>query len=660
MKQEIKKIAGRMVPVTTVDTVIIGSGCAGFNAADWLYDYGRRDILLVTEGMNMGTSRNTGSDKQTYYKLSLSGDETDSVMEMARTLFAGGSVNGDTALAEAAGSVRGFMKLANLGVPFPTTRYGSYAGYKTDHDPRRRATSAGPLTSKFMTEALQRVVAEKHIPLWDHWTAIRLLQQEGNVRGVVGIDRTRAMEEGGGLSVICADHVILATGGPAGIYERSVYPESQTGMTGLALEIGAQACNLQEWQYGLASVKFRWNVSGTYQQVLPRYISVDEKGVEREFLLDYFDTPAQALDRVFLKGYQWPFDAAKVDGSSLLDLIIYHETCELGRRVFMDFRREPSGLEDGQFDILSEETYTYLKNSGALLPTPIGRLEKMNRPAIELYAAHGIDLYTQPLEVAVCAQHHNGGIAVDEDWQTSICGLYAAGEAAGTFGVCRPGGSALNSTQVGSMRAAQHIACHPSAGPQDAKGFGRLAEEVIQQLLKGWQESLLAGEQTVQERYRWLRSNMSSRAAHIRRADDLDRLEKEIRYIRENYYSLTKTDRWEDMVQLEKVRDMYLTAEAVVSAMRQSAEKAGSRGSALVLQDGGIAVGDCLPEIAYRPEDLQWRSQTAITAKENSAFLTQWRPVRPIPQENDWFEQVWNEYRQRTAPLYRTLACEMG
>jgi pyruvate/2-oxoglutarate dehydrogenase complex dihydrolipoamide dehydrogenase (E3) component len=52
-------------------TLIIGSGCAGYNAADRLYDLGITDIAIITEGRFMGTSRNTGSDKQTYYKLSL-------------------------------------------------------------------------------------------------------------------------------------------------------------------------------------------------------------------------------------------------------------------------------------------------------------------------------------------------------------------------------------------------------------------------------------------------------------------------------------------------------------------------------------------------------------------------------------------------------------
>ena len=103
----------------TFDTVIVGTGCAGYNCADWLYTLGRRDLAIVTRGRLSGASRNTGSDKQTYYKLSLASGMPDSVRKMARDLCAGGGVNAGVALAEAAGSTRSFMKLVNLGVPFP-------------------------------------------------------------------------------------------------------------------------------------------------------------------------------------------------------------------------------------------------------------------------------------------------------------------------------------------------------------------------------------------------------------------------------------------------------------------------------------------------------------------------------------------------------------
>ena len=123
----------------TYDAVVVGSGAAGFNAACRLKQFGKR-VAIVTEGIKCGTSRNTGSDKQTYYKLGLGGDAPDSVAQMAENLFAGGSVDGDNALCEAALSARCFMNLCEAGVPFPVNRYGEYVGYKTDHDPFARAT----------------------------------------------------------------------------------------------------------------------------------------------------------------------------------------------------------------------------------------------------------------------------------------------------------------------------------------------------------------------------------------------------------------------------------------------------------------------------------------------------------------------------------------
>ena len=138
-----------------VGALVIGSGCAGYAAADALFACGVTDCAVLTKGRLDGTSRNTGSDKQTYYKLSLCSDREDSVYGMAADLFAGGAMHGDTALCEAAGSVKAFMKLNLLGVPFPTNEYGEYIGYQTDHDTKGRATSVGPLTSKVMTEKLE-------------------------------------------------------------------------------------------------------------------------------------------------------------------------------------------------------------------------------------------------------------------------------------------------------------------------------------------------------------------------------------------------------------------------------------------------------------------------------------------------------------------------
>ena len=136
---------------------------------------------------------------------------------------------------------------------------------------------------------------------------------------------------------------------------------------------------------GLASLKPRWNVSGTYMQVLPRFVSTDRNGGdEREFLQEYFQNKGDMLTKVFLKGYQWPFDVRKVmDGSSIIDLLVYQECCIRGRRVFLDYRKNPGGA-DIDFTALDGEAYTYLKQAGACFGTPFERLKHMNLSLIHI------------------------------------------------------------------------------------------------------------------------------------------------------------------------------------------------------------------------------------------------------------------------------------
>lgn len=100
-------------------------------------------------------------------------------------------------------------------------------GYKTDHDPRQRATSCGPLTSKAMTEKLEASVRQKGIPLLDGFQAVRLLVEEGRVAGLVALDKSRLSQEDWGLAVFLCGQVVLATGGPAIAYGRTVYPPAR-------------------------------------------------------------------------------------------------------------------------------------------------------------------------------------------------------------------------------------------------------------------------------------------------------------------------------------------------------------------------------------------------------------------------------------------------
>ena len=629
----------------TSDVVVVGSGAAGYNAAIRILQEGKKQVLLVTEGISCGTSRNTGSDKQTYYKLGLGGDTPDSVRRMAEDLFAGGSVDGDNALCEAALSARCFFHLCELGVPFPVNRYGEYVGYKTDHDPYARATSAGPLTSRFMTEKLEAKASAMGLLVLDGLMAVEILQNEAGVCGLLCLKK----DSGEFCAIQCTD-VILATGGPAGIYADSVYPEGHTGSLGLAVEAGAMLQNLTEWQYGLASVSPRWNVSGTYMQVLPCFVSVDENGEESEFLAEYFADPYEAMSAVFLKGYQWPFDSRKVqEGSSVIDLLVYRECVLKKRSVYLDYRRNPFGIEEIAFEKLSEEAFSYLKKAEALFGTPIERLQKMNQPAIDLYAGKGRDLWEEPLQIALCAQHHNGGVSVDAWWQSSVPGLFAVGECAGTHGVSRPGGSALNAGQVGSLRAAQYCSA-VRREKMSPEAFQILADDRIA-VHEAFAQKVYHSSDNVEEKTAQARRRMSDCGGAIRDEGSMRQLRLQVREEEENLADTLQISGPDRLFLAYQLKDLLKVQQAVLTAMTDFSETAGAtRGSALYTDREGTLRPGLEELFRFCPENrmaFDSRSQVQqVRMNREGKMEVAWRAVRPVPEADDFFENIWRQYRE--------------
>ncbi|MHA6513073.1 FAD-binding protein [Tessaracoccus sp. Z1128] len=688
-------LGAERIPVITTTSLVIGTGSAGYCAAERLAGFGAPDVVMVADKIRAGASRNAGSDKQTYYKLTLSGGEADSVRSMAETLFSGGSMDGDNALAEAALSARCFFHLIEAGVPFPANHSGEFVGYKTDHDPRQRATSVGPFTSKSMVESLESRIRTLGIPVIGNCRLIDLLVEDGEIRGAlflrtdVGATRNQAQEEEpvetnrgevpapeptgtlvqqlaretSRFLVIRATNVVQATGGPAGMYADSVFPHGQWGGAGAALRNGARGHNLTEWQFGMASIKPRWNVSGTYMQVVPRFVSTDAGGGdEREFLADVIADPNQLASLVFLKGYQWPFDIRKArDGSSIIDLLVYRETATRGRRVFLDFRSNPAGELDAA--LLDEQARVYLERAGAADlagTTPIQRLRHMNDPSYRFYLGRnpGVDLETDMLEIAVCAQHNNGGIAVDDWWHSSVIdGLFPVGEAAGAHGVYRPGGAALNSGQVGATRAAQYIAAHRADLP-GSDGFEAVAIRALERatrLLADAVDRFRSGaEDNTGSLITEVTELMSRNAGLVRsRASVLAALEQVTRWL-DGYEGLMVIDESSrrSVNRLFLIHDILTSQYVYLHAMRDYLDHGGrSRGSVLYTDpEGDLPWPDqnlALPEefrFVLDAGALDGVTQEVDWSGEGVPEFT-WRDVRPIPSDDDFFENVWRHFR---------------
>lgn len=646
MKQSSVNVGGRRVTLLCVNTIVVGTGAAGFNAADRLYDYGQTDVAMVTEGLNMGTSRNTGSDKQTYYKLSLSGADGDSVVKMAQTLFEGGAMDGDIALCEAALSAQSFFKLAEVGVPFPQNEVGEYVGYQTDNDPLKRGTSAGPLTSKFMTQRLQARVEKKQIPILDGYRVIQILKADGVCRGVLCLNLNALGHPDHRFLIINAVNTIYATGAPAGMYLQSVFPQSQTGASGIAFEAGVKGKNLTEWQYGIASLDFRWNLSGTYQQVLPRYLSAGTDGTEeREFLQDYFPDDTSLLRAVFLKGYQWPFDAKRLDGygSSCIDMAVYHEMVHKNRVVYLDYTKNPAALKD-DFSNLDSEAYAYLHSSDALLDSPVKRLKKMNPEAYELFQSHGIDFERDYVKVAVCAQHNNGGLCGDVHWESNLPHFFPVGEVNGTHGITRPGGSALNSGQVGGARAAQYIAGWKRGEPDEFE------EEVLKNVLQTVERlegiSVTPGKSTVRQQRAEISGRMSEHAAVLRNACQLEQILVQVKQELTEYWSRTVIDSVWEFAEVYLNYDLLVCQYVYLSAFVDYIEQGGgSRGAYLICSKlGTLPCGFRDERFRSIPDDGRFNGKIQETEWAEGQVRCTWRDVRPIPEPGRWFEQVWRDY----------------
>lgn len=616
-----------IIRILSHHAIVIGSGAAGFNAINRLFDHQVKDIALITEGLKMGTSRNTGSDKQTYYKLSLASTGTDSVQTMAESLYQGGLMDGKHALIEAASSARSFYNLVELGVLFPHNPYGEYVGYKTDHDNTNRASSMGPKTSKAMVEALERKTLKQGITIHDKLQLIDLIIENETIKGVLCLDKTS--HDVVRYTVIYANHVILATGGPADLYQASVYPKSQHGALGIALHRGVKAKNLTEFQYGIASVKFRWNLSGSYQQVLPTYVSYDASMQDRRILLSgVFSCEEALLEAIFKKGYQWPFDVRKLEneGSSLIDLMIMQEK-QQGRRVFLDFLTNPV---ESYESYLTEEVKTYLSNSKAFGERPIDRLQKMNPMAIALFLENGIDLYQEMLEIDVCAQHLNGGLWVDEHYETSVKHLYAIGETAATHGIYRPGGSALNAGQVAGLHVAGYISQFEETNPQKV-AIDSLIENHVNYVYQSTEHAMPLS---------LMQQKMSAHASIIRNVSEMQKIYEEVT----DAIKLSRRQVSESFIDFYRRLDAYYVAEAVLFACLDYAKHTPwSRGGFFIPLSNKQPIH---PKLPWSCQLSEGHSLVQEIVNHQGSFKAFYREVHPIPMRDTWFETVWHTFNK--------------
>ena len=471
------------------DVLIVGGGGAALRAAIAAHEAAPdARVVLVTKGVlgQTGVTATACSDRMAFH-ATLSTSEPggpEAWRHHAEDIYRIGGHVSDSDLADvlARNAEEAFSYLDGLGVPWARRGDGTPDQFMTDGSTYARACYTGPFTANHIEAALLSRLRELPVRVVEGQMVGELLVDEGR-RQVCGA--ALVSQEDGRITALGAKAIVLATGGAGQSFELNVFPPDCTGDGyALAYRAGADLVNLEFIQIGLCSLKTKLACSGSMMRALPRLVNDREE----EFLPGYFapgTNPARIHSVLYAKGASWPVSYR--EPSHIIDIAVAAER-EAGRRVFLDYGTDPIGLN---LSDLPEQVSGWQREAQcaaldtAAMRTPLGRLRAINPFSVAWLAERGINLGCgDRIEIAPAVQHFQGGIAIRTKGETTMTGLFAAGEVAGgQHGANRPGGNALLDAQVFGRIAGESAARRALAEGRSCKISDAEAQRVVRSLL---------------------------------------------------------------------------------------------------------------------------------------------------------------------------------
>ena len=103
-----------------------------------------------------------------------------------------------------------------------------------------------------------------------------------------------------------------------------------------------------------------------------------------------------------------------------------------------------------------------------------------------------------------------------------------------------------------------------------------------------------------------------------------------------------------DLRKVYRLRDVLLSQQVYLSAMLDYIAQGGkSRGSALYTDPSGSKPYESLPDLfTFTVDDGSRADLVQEVAWKDGQCSFHWRKVRPIPEDDDFFENVWRSYRE--------------
>src|SRR5688572_27638652 len=301
-------------------------------------------------------------------------------------------------------------QLEHWGAAFSRTEDGRIAQRPFGAAGEPLTAYAADITGHVLIHVLYEQVMRRDIPAYEEWFAWRLVEDDGRCQGVIAWDILN-----GGLKVIGAKTVILATGGAGRLYTgtTNAYACTGDGMA-MALRIGVPLKDMEMMQFHPTTLA-------------PTGVLITEgcRG-EGAYLLN-------------------------ADGDRFLENYAPN-AMELASRDVIS-RAEQTEIDEGRG--VDGNVLLDLRHLGA--ERIIERLHG-TRELSMVFA--GVDPIHDPIPVRPGAHYHMGGIDTDLWGKTSLEGLYAAGEVAcvSVHGANRLGGNALMETITYGKRAGRAAA----------------------------------------------------------------------------------------------------------------------------------------------------------------------------------------------------------
>jgi L-aspartate oxidase len=390
-------------------TVVVGSGIAGLMAALTLAP---QPVLLLTRGALGGETSSAWAQGGIAASL---GPGDSAALHLADTLAAGdGLCDADMAEQIVSAAPAVIEALERAGVRFDRDAEGKLVfGLEAAHGRRRILHAEGDGSGAAIVRALATAVLRTpSITVMEGTEVRRLLTEEGIITGLACVGPK-------GSFILPATQVILATGGLGGLYEATTNPSGNFGQ-GIMLAARAGAI--------LTDMEF--------VQFHPTALS----------------SPRRPLALVS--------EAVRGEGALLLN--------ENGER----FMAAVPGAELASRDIVARAIDREILRGGAVFldaRKALGSGFSLRFPSIDLLCRDaGIDPARELVPVRPAVHYHMGGVATDGRGQSSVPGLWVAGETActGLHGANRLASNSLLEAAAMGMRAAQDIAGRrATAGP---------------------------------------------------------------------------------------------------------------------------------------------------------------------------------------------------